>query len=75
MDDISNLAFIGGSTNLKISAQAPSSYLKKLAEREDNLLESQQVPLDTSLYEPDRFLEFQAARRESIAHRLNTFLS
>ena len=75
VDDISNLAFIGGSTNLKISAQAPSSYLKKLAEREDNLLESQQVPLDTSLYEPDRFLEFQAARRESIAHRLNTFLS
>ena len=75
VDDISNLAFIGGSTNLKISAKAPSNYLKKLAERADHPLEAQQVPLDTSLYSPDRYLAFLAVRRELIAKRLNEFLT
>lgn len=75
VDDIANLAFIGGSTNLKISAKAPSKYLKDLSERADRPLEAQQVPLNTSLYEPDRFLDFLAARRELIAARLNAFLS
>ena len=75
VDDISNLAFIGGSTNLKISAKAPSIYLTKLAERADHPLEAQQVPLDTSLYSPERYMDFLTERRELIAKRLNDFLA
>lgn len=75
VDDIANLAFICGSTNLKISAKAPSDYLTKLSSRADHPLEAQQVPLDTTMYEPDAFLQFLAARRELIAARLNEFLA
>ncbi len=75
VDDISNLAFIGGSTNLKISAKAPSIYLTKLAERADHPLEAQQVPLETSLYSPEKYLDFLTERRELISKRLNEFLA
>jgi hypothetical protein len=74
VDDISNLAFIGGSTNLSISAKAPSDYLARLAEEKPALLAAQQIPTDPSLFQADRYLDFLAARRELIANRLSGFL-
>jgi len=75
VNDIANLAFIGGRTNKGISAAPPSVYLAKLAQTHQDLLTSQQVPLDPNLYEADRYLDFLAARRDLLATRLNRFLA
>ncbi len=74
VDDIANLAFIGGSTNQSISAKAPSDYLAQLAEEKPKLLEAQKIPLDLSLLKPDRYLDFLEARRALISERLTDFL-
>lgn len=74
VDDIANLAFIGGSTNQSISAKAPSDYLAQLAEEKPKLLEAQQIPLDPELFNPDRYLDFLEARRALISDRLTEFL-
>jgi hypothetical protein len=74
VDDIANLAFIGGSTNQSISAKAPSDYLAQLAEEKPKLLEAQKIPLDLSLLKPDRYLDFLEARRALISERLTEFL-
>jgi hypothetical protein len=70
VDDIANLAFIGGSTNQGISAKPPAQYLARLAEINAHRLSAQQVPTDTSLFTAERYLEFLAARRVLIASRL-----
>jgi hypothetical protein len=74
INDVANLAFIGGSTNRAISAKAPSDYLSVLAEDKPALLRAQQIPTDARLFEAERYLDFIDARRELIARRLSTFL-
>lgn len=74
IDDIANLAFIGGGTNRTISAQPPTEYLTPLIEAEGDPLGLQQVPKDSALLTPDRYLDFLAARRALIAERLNAYL-
>lgn len=74
VDDIANLAFIGGSTNQSISAKAPSDYLARLAVGKPKLLEAQQIPTDSALFEPDRYFDFLEARRALIADRLTEYL-
>ena len=74
VDDVANLAFIGGSTNRKINAKAPSIYLAELAQLDPNPLPSQQVTSRIELYEPDRYFDFLVERRRMIAKRLNDFL-
>lgn len=74
IDDIANLAFIGGGTNRTISAQPPREYLAPLIEAEGDPLGLQQVPKDPELMSSDRYLEFLGARRVMIAARLNSYL-
>ena len=74
VDDIANLAFIGGSTNQSISAKAPNEYLARLASDKPEILRAQQIPDDPKLFESARYLDFLEARRELIAERLSIFL-
>jgi hypothetical protein len=74
VDDITNLAFIGGSTNQSISAKAPNEYLARLASEKPEILRAQQIPDDPALFESARYLDFLEARRELIATRLSLFL-
>ena len=73
IDDVANLAFIGGSTNRAISAKAPLDYLAALAKTKPGFLRAQQIPTDERLFEAERYLDFIAARRDLIATRLTTF--
>jgi hypothetical protein len=75
IDDISNLAFIGGATNRSISAAAPSKYLVPLITAEGDPLGRQQVPKNPELMTPDNYLDFLKERRELIATRLNAYLN
>jgi len=75
IDDIANLAFIGGRTNRGISDKAPSEYLPSLiASNGEKAFSSQCIPLDPDNWTPDRYRTFLAERRRLIAERLNAFL-
>lgn len=71
INDISNLAFIGGNTNRRISADAPERYLPKISEENRR---AQCVPLDVTLYPVDHFREFLSARRKLLVEMLNKYL-
>lgn len=71
VDDIANLAFIGSTTNKKITDRAPSEYRTDF---ERSLLSLQLIDFDRGLDEPASFEAFTDARRAAIARRLNTFL-
>ena len=75
MNDICNLAFIGGKTNRRISAKPPSEYLPPLIEKYGpGPFESQCIPTDESILEVTRYPDFLEERRLLVAARLNEFL-
>lgn len=75
VNDLANLVFIGGRTNRRISATEPEKYLKEmLDDGKSELLRSQCVPLDESLYAVEKYPEFLEARRVLIADRLYDFI-
>jgi hypothetical protein len=76
IDDIANLAFIGGRANRRISDKPPATYIPELIATDgDQAFTSQCIPTDPSLLSPDRYRNFLAERRRLIARRLNEFLS
>ena len=75
IDDIANLAFIGGRANRRISDKAPASYIPELiAASGSHPFTSQCIPTDPALLPTECYREFLAERRRSIAERLNAFM-
>lgn len=75
INEIANLAFIGGRTNRSISAKSPSDYLPKVIEKQgEAALTAQCVPLDPKLWTVDRFPDFLIDRRRLLAARVNEYL-
>jgi len=76
IDDIANLAFIGGRANRRISDKPPAAYIPELIAKDgDQAFTSQCIPTDLALLTPERYRDFLAERRRLIAERLNKFLS
>ena len=75
INDIANLAFIGGKTNRKISDKAPKDYLTKYIDADSSQFEKQCIPTEASLLDKDSYEEFLKARRQLIAERINDLLS
>jgi hypothetical protein len=76
VNDISNLAFIGGRTNREISAKAPSDYLKKIIESKDvELLNLQAIPTEGEILDEYSYEDFLIKRRKLIVKRVNKLLS
>jgi hypothetical protein len=76
IDDIANLAFIGGSTNRNISAKDPAVYIPALiADGREQELRCQDVPTEVALLDSANYEDFLIARRLLIADRLNRFLA
>ncbi len=75
INEMANMAFIGGQTNQSIGNKAPSEYLGKIVNKHGKAaLEAQCVPLDPTLWEIDRYRDFLRVRREELANRMNTFI-
>jgi hypothetical protein len=75
IDDIANLAFIGGQTNRAISDKEPRLYFPTVMEKcGEAAFASQCIPISEDLLTKDRYKDFVAARRVAIATRLNEFL-
>jgi len=76
IDDIANLAFIGGRANRRISDKPPAEYIPDLiSSNGEEAFSSQCIPTDPSLLRSDRYREFLTLRRTRIAERLNAFLA
>jgi len=74
-NEIANLAFLGGTTNRKISSEPAVDYLPKVVEsRGVGALEAQCVPTDPGLWELDRYLEFLDTRRRALVAEINRML-
>ena len=75
IDDVANLAFIGGRTNRKLSDSPPSKYLLALVDKTgEATFRAQEIPLERDLLDTNRYADFLAQRRVLIANRLNVFL-
>ena len=76
VNDISNLAFIGGKTNREISAKPPAQYLKKIIESKDvELLNLQAIPTEGEILDEYSYDDFLLKRRKAIVKRINKLLS
>jgi hypothetical protein len=76
VNDISNLAFIGGKTNREISAKPPAIYLKKIIESKDvALLNLQAIPTAGEILDEYSYDDFLIKRRKLITDRINKLLS
>lgn len=75
-DDISNLAFIAGRTNRKISDSAPSLYIPDTAARAgQGAFDAQCIPTDSDLLDLAAYRDFLRERRVRIAERLNAYVA
>ncbi len=74
VNEISNMAFISGRTNRKISMDLPKSYLPKVAARGAQALAAQCVPQDPGLWELEAFPAFLEARRKMITDAVNALV-
>ena len=70
-DVVANLAFIGCGSNKEISDSTPSVYLGSI---EPEVLQSQAIPVDRSLWEVSRADEFWNKRQELLAQAFNDYL-
>ncbi|MEU3931063.1 DUF262 domain-containing protein [Streptomyces sp. NPDC029044] len=70
-NSLANLAFITGQTNKMISSRLPAQYMPDIASER---LTEQWVPEEQELWSLDRFPDFLAARRRSLANVLNGLL-
>lgn len=75
LNDICNLAFIGGNTNQVIGSKSPSVYLQEIIEKGgEEALRKQCVPTDPQLWEIEAYEDFLRERRKLVVKRLNDFL-
>jgi len=76
VNEIANMAFIGGKTNRQITNKEPISYLEKevIAKRGEEALTSHLIPLDKKLWEIANYREFLSFRRKAIAEAINEFM-
>ncbi len=76
INEIANLAFIGGKTNRQITNKEPINYLEKevVAKRGEEALTSQLIPLDKKMWEINNYQQFLNYRRNAIAEAINIFM-
>ncbi len=73
---IANMAFISGRANRKISNKYPKDYLPVVIEdRGEDALTAQGIPVDTALWEIDRYRDFLNVRRKNILKAINVFIN
>ena len=75
INEMSNMAFIGGKTNRSITNKEPKIYFKDIIEkRGKDALTSQLIPMDESLWELNKYPIFLQKRREAIANEIDNFM-
>lgn len=75
INEVANMAFIGGRTNRRISARHPHEYLEEIvAKRGEEALTSQFIPMDRALWQIERYPDFLSERRKMLVQAVNVIL-
>lgn len=75
INELSNMAFIGGRTNRQVLNHAPIEYLEQVIEKvSEDGLRDHLIPSDRALWGLDRYPAFLAYRRAEIARLMNEFI-
>ena len=75
VNEIANMAFIGGKANRYITNKEPKEYMEKIiAEQSEEALVSQLIPIDREVWEISNYHAFLTYRRNAIAQEINKFM-
>jgi hypothetical protein len=75
INEIANMAFIGGQTNQRLGRKEPATYLAEVVARQgEEALRAQCVPTDPALWKVSAYREFLRQRRAALAARMNGFV-
>lgn len=75
INEISNLAFIGGKTNRQITNKEPKLYFEDVIQkRRQDALTSQLIPMDKEFWEISNYRKFLEFRRKKIAEEIDNFV-
>ncbi len=76
INEIANMAFIGGKANRHILNKLPAEYFPKdiIPKRGKEALSSQLIPLQKELWEIGNYPDFLEYRRKEIARTINSFI-
>jgi hypothetical protein len=76
INEIANMAFVGGKANRHILNKLPADYLPNdiIPKRGEEALSSQLVPLDNNLWRIENYEAFLDYRRKQIAQTINSFI-
>ena len=72
---VANRALLGQPAPKKHRGASPAEYLPEVEEFQPGALRAQSVPMDRTLWRPERFLDFLAARRRLLAEAMNEFIA
>lgn len=71
---LANYTFLTKKTNIAISDTAPKEYFPVYLAKTPGAMETHWIPMDESLRDTDRYLDFLAERRKLLAKAANEFL-
>ncbi len=71
---VANFCFLTQKTNLAIGKRPPQEYFAEVRDKHPGVLESQWIPTDENLWQPDRYRDFLTARRQLLADAANMLL-
>jgi hypothetical protein len=71
INDLANLVFISGKANRRISNKSPRAYFPEVGEHN---LRAHFIPLDESLRDTERYMDFLDARRQLLSDAMNALL-
>jgi hypothetical protein len=75
INEIANMAFIGGQTNQRLGKKEPAAYMPDIVAKQGEVaLTAQCVPLDPTLWSLAGYRDFPKVRREALAARMNAFI-
>lgn len=75
VNEIANMAFIGGKANRYITNKEPKEYMEKIIkEQGEEALVSQLIPVDKNMWDISKYKDFLSFRRQGIADEINKFM-
>jgi hypothetical protein len=75
INELANRAYLTQKANRKIFSTPPNEYLSEVESNQPGALRAQCVPMDRTLWDPERYLEFLSARRQILAQTMNEYLA
>lgn len=75
VNEIANMAFIGGKVNRYITNKEPKEYMEKIIQEQgEEALTSQLIVIDRDMWEISKYRRFLEYRRDAIAKEINEFM-